>query len=417
MDDATSVFRQWGTRLGVHRYPLLAAVAVLIIAMVAAIITPVMAISAAIILVFVTLFAPLQTGRDKVSPEVGSRDQRLVHEQEQTLLNALPDPVLLLDMRGAILFANTAFDRQFGTAVEGTSVRMRFRAPEMQAFIQSLLAGETPKPVDFAERSQVERWFRATALTLRAAGGAGDRFGLTLQDMTELHRIDRMRSDFIANASHELRTPLASMTGFIETLAGPAKNDAAARKRFLPIMLEQAGRMSRLIDDLLSLSRFESGQGRGAFQMVDLSDVLSHVVDALKPMAKGEDIALNLTVPDNETASVNGNRDELVQLFENLVENAIKYGGSGGVVDVSLARAGTQWQASVADKGPGIDEEHIPRLTERFYRVDVEKSRGKQGTGLGLAIVKHIAGRHGARLRINSQLGQGTTFHVTFRAS
>ncbi len=240
---------------------------------------------------------------------------------------------------------------------------------------------------------------------------------LLLDDLSERRRSERVRVDFVANASHELRTPLASLAGFIETLQGPARDDPAARDRFLSIMHDQAERMSRLVSDLLSLSRIEMKAYVRPSDRVDLVTVVGHVVDALEPLARelGVEIEWN---PPSEPIEVTGDRDELIQLFENLVENACKYGQAGKRVIIKLVPGiGDSGPAvGVRDFGPGIAEEHIPRLTERFYRIDVEVSRGQRGTGLGLAIVKHIVARHRARMSVASTLGQGAEFTVTFPA-
>jgi two-component system, OmpR family, phosphate regulon sensor histidine kinase PhoR len=225
-----------------------------------------------------------------------------------------------------------------------------------------------------------------------------------------------MRVDFVANASHELRTPLASLTGFIETLQGPAKNDPNAREQFLGIMLDQARRMKRLIDDLLSLSRIEMRAHVVPDTEVDLTAIVRHVIDALAPVAIENEVDVRLTVPSTPVI-LPGDRDELVQVASNLIENAIKYGADGKRVDVTIepdanAQGAPGMILSVRDFGPGIAAEHLPRLTERFYRVDVKESRERKGTGLGLAIVKHIVQRHRGRLSVESVVGQGATFQV-----
>jgi two-component system phosphate regulon sensor histidine kinase PhoR len=236
-----------------------------------------------------------------------------------------------------------------------------------------------------------------------------------IEDRTETRRAEQLRSDFIANASHELRTPLASLVGFIETLQGPAREDVEARARFLKIMRDQATRMSRLIDDLLSLSRIEMKAHVRPSGEVDLVATVKHVADALEPLSRELGVAIRLDLPE-APVTVTGERDELIQVIENLIENACKYGQSGGRVEVAVAPAGEGAGPSFAvrDHGPGIAEEHIPRLTERFYRIDVDTSRKHRGTGLGLAIVKHILARHHARMTIDSRLGEGATFTVTF---
>ena len=224
-----------------------------------------------------------------------------------------------------------------------------------------------------------------------------------------------MRSDFIANASHELRTPLASLKGFIETLRGPARNDSAARERFLSIMEAQAARMARILDDLLSLSRIEMRVHVAPEGEAELSGIVGAVTKSLQPLADEARIAVRFA-PGAERFVVRGDRDELEQVFQNLIHNAIKYGREGGKVDVDISRRekrdGGHIAIAVADDGPGIAEEHLPRLTERFYRVDTATSRERGGTGLGLAIVKHILTRHRGELDIASRLGEGSTFTV-----
>src|SRR6185295_3102263 len=238
-----------------------------------------------------------------------------------------------------------------------------------------------------------------------------------LRDLTEIERINQMRADFIANASHELRTPLASLRGFIETLQAAAKDDPSARERFLAIMAEQASRMTRLIDALLSLSRVEMNAHVPPSGRVDLNDVLNSTKDTLEPLARETGFRLEVG-RFQRPAIVRGDRDELLQVMQNLVQNAFKYGERGGQVRIeakhipSLGRQSGRYAIAVVDNGLGIAPEHLPRLTERFYRVDVASSREKGGTGLGLAIVKHILNRHRGELAIASKPGKGSTFTV-----
>ena len=346
----------------------------------------------------------------------------------ERLADLLSDPMIFFDRGGTVLFANTAARDIFQSLENGTALYLRFRAPEMHALIQGVMADGQPRGIDYFERVPVDRWYRATVMALpdtsRQVGQRADQpgelggpefFALVFRDQSETRRIDRMRSDFVANASHELRTPLASLHGFIETLQGPARNDAAARDRFLGIMQKQAERMSRLIDDLLSLSRLEMRAHLPVSDPVDMVSVLNHVADTLAPLAAGLEVAVERHLPD-EPLFVTGARDELIQVFQNLVENACKYGQQGGRVVIRLEEDGSggtpEVVASVQDFGPGIAAEHLPRLTERFYRIDVETSRSHKGTGLGLAIVKHILTRHRGRLVVRSQLGEGSTFTV-----
>jgi two-component system phosphate regulon sensor histidine kinase PhoR len=263
--------------------------------------------------------------------------------------------------------------------------------------------------VEIFERVPLDRWFEAFVSPLRI--GENDLLLVTFNDLTPLRRADEMRADFVANASHELRTPLASLLGFVETLQGAAKDDAPAREKFLSIMRAQATRMARLIDDLLSLSRIELNAHLVPDTPVALGLIVRQVVDGLQMLARDRGVEIAVTVP-SEPVVVLGDRDELVRALENLVENALKYGASGKRVEVTLVRADAEAQLTVRDHGPGIPPEHLPRLTERFYRVDVTDSRAQGGTGLGLALVKHILNRHGGRLTIESKPGEGASFRM-----
>jgi two-component system, OmpR family, phosphate regulon sensor histidine kinase PhoR len=326
---------------------------------------------------------------------------------------ALPNPCFVLDRRGIVRFANHHALAAFSIR-PGEPLGFRLRVPELVAAFDRVAKGGPPERVEFSERVPTERWFAAWFAGLDQKS-AGDFVVLMLEDLSERRRADRIRVDFVANASHELRTPLASLAGFIETLQGSAREDPAARERFLSIMHDQATRMSRLIDDLLSLSRIELKVHVRPSDPVDLVPVIRHLTDALEPLARELGVAIDALLPA-DPVMVTGDRDELIQVFENLIENAIKYGHSGKRVVVAVKPAGdtTGAAVSVRDFGPGIAEEHLPRLTERFYRVDVESSREHRGTGLGLAIAKHILARHGARLTIESTLGEGAFFEVTF---
>jgi len=327
------------------------------------------------------------------------------------LLDGYTEPAVVLSSGGQIAHSNRAARAAFGAVDPGTLAVLRFRSPDLQRLIADGLDGRAGPPIDHFEPVPVERWFQVVAIPLADQRA---RLVLIFRDQSELRRIDRMRADFIANASHELRTPLATVTGFIETLRGPARNDPVARDRFLEIMQAQAGRMARLIDDLLSLSRLETKPLNRA-ETVDLGATVAAVVDALRPLAGEAGVAV--TVAADGEATVAGSRDELVQVFENILENAIKYGRSGGRVEVTIAAGDAARGAAVTirDFGPGIAEEHLPRITERFYRVD--DGAASKGTGLGLAIVKHIVTRHGAQLAIRSRPGEGAAFTIQFPAS
>ena len=329
------------------------------------------------------------------------------------LIEALPDPVVIVE-GDRIACANAPARALFPKMRIGELLAMVLRAPDVLDATQSVLLSGAAQTVPWRERVPVERIFEVRVAPYDAPEGPR-RVVLTLRDLTEAHRVERMRVDFIANASHELRTPLASLLGFVETLQGAARDDPKAREHFLAIMRDQGRRMARLIDDLLSLSRIEQNQHVLPQARVDLASVLGHVLDTLAPVAAETGVTIHFE-PPAQPVIVRDDRDELVRVAENLVENAIKYGArdDGTPTDVQVELSAERGQAlvRVRDHGRGISPEHLPRLTERFYRVDAGQSRAKGGTGLGLAIVKHIVARHRGRLSIESQLGKGATFIV-----
>lgn len=331
-------------------------------------------------------------------------------------LAALDIPALIIDREASVLVQNAAVEKAFGAFPTGAHISSKLRSPGLLDMVRETIATNTPNQIEHSERLPSERVYivRIAPVELPEADVETGFFLLSFRDISELRHIDRMRSDFVANASHELRTPLASLRGFIETIQGPAKADPKAQQRFLGIMLDQTTRMSRLVDDLLSLSRLELKSHIAPDQKVDLVPLLGHVRDSLLPLAGDLDVTINLHMPAGKV-EVLGDRDELVQVFENLMENACKYGQEGKAVEVTLLNEpGQAVEVVVSDSGPGIPAEHVPRLTERFYRVNVEDSRSKKGTGLGLAIVKHILTRHRARLIVKSEVGKGTDFTVRF---
>jgi two-component system phosphate regulon sensor histidine kinase PhoR len=345
-----------------------------------------------------------------MNEDIRRRDRSLI----RGLIEALPEAVLVIDRDDRIIAANAAVHSVLpGLQPEGQLARS-LRSPDVLDCVDRVRASLRTERVIWAEKVPVERLFEVSIAPL-----GGDEFEaaliLSLHDLSEARRVERMRVDFVANASHELRTPLASLLGFVETLQGPARDDSAARGKFLTIMREQAQRMSRLVDDLLSLSRIEQHLHVRPDTPVDLVGILRHIIDTLSPMAYDKHV--NLTIEAPPSVIVAGDRDELLRVAENLVENAIKYGAADAMtarkdVDIVIRVNGAQAHLSIRDYGPGIAQEHLPRLTERFYRVDAGQSRAKGGTGLGLAIVKHIAARHGGRLNIESRLGEGATFSV-----
>ncbi|MGA8388832.1 MAG: ATP-binding protein [Pseudolabrys sp.] len=340
--------------------------------------------------------------------------QALLIEQ---LIDGLPEAAIVLDREGRVIAFNEMAISIAPALRRGEPALIALRMPELVDAIRRAIRRHEPQRVEFFERVPLDRWFEAfvTPVTLTlGAGGTADILVMTFNDLTPLRRVEEMRADFIANASHELRTPLAALLGFIETLQGPAKDDLVARDKFLGIMQGQATRMARLIDDLLSLSRIELNAHLQPSTPVDLAPIVRQVVDGLQMLARDRGVEIKVALsPD--TLTVLGDRDELIRALENLIENALKYGAAGKRVDVTVGRAQTraglpEAHVSVRDYGPGISPEHLPRLTERFYRVDVADSRAQGGTGLGLALVKHVLNRHGGRLTIESTPGAGATF-------
>ncbi|MCQ0989377.1 ATP-binding protein [Jiella marina] len=336
-------------------------------------------------------------------------------------VEALQEPALIVDRDMLIRYRNPSSAIAFGNMALGDAVSLRFRSPELLSAIEAAMADAMVHSATLEEKRPVERHWGVEILPIPAFQGEKPHFFLVLfHDRTAERRVERMRTDFVANASHELRTPLASLTGFIETLQGPARDDPKAREQFLPIMREQAMRMSRLIDDLLSLSRVEMKRHVPVNTKADLVTVMNKVASQIEPVAKEIGVALIFEGPET-SAIVEGDEDELIQVFSNLVENACKYGPEGGRIELSVKRASERGEAvidaSVRDFGPGIPAEHVPRLTERFYRIDVGNSRSKRGTGLGLSIVRNILLRHKSRLIVESTLGQGSVFTARFPVS
>lgn len=331
--------------------------------------------------------------------------------------DALPLAVLIVDSNAQIIAANKSASDEFGRFDFGTPLLLRFRAPEMRQSYQLVCERLEAAHFEMHERVPMERWIRVDVCPVQQGVGKSGNCLIMFRDISESRKLDRIRADFVANASHELRTPLASISGFIDTLRGPAKDDENARQRFLGIMQEQANRMSRLIDDLLSLSRLEMRSMTDDAELLNLVSITNEAIDSMQPVAADSGVEIERQYK-SETFMIRGIRDELIQVVENLVENACKYGKSGKKVIVEIERRkadeASEIILSVRDFGPGIEAEHIPRLTERFYRANTNSASIQKGTGLGLAIVKHIVTRHRGRLSIASKPGKGSTFAIFF---
>jgi two-component system phosphate regulon sensor histidine kinase PhoR len=336
----------------------------------------------------------------------------------------LPDPLMLVDGAGRVMFSNRAMTAVVGTDTQNKRVSAVLRTPQVWQAVEQTAATGEPATVGFSFHVPVDRHFEAYIARTEQQPKLT---AVLLHDVTSAKRAEEARADFVANASHELRTPLAAVSGFIDTLKGHAKDDERAREKFLDIMSVEADRMRRLIDDLLSLTRIELNEHVPPSGAVDIVDVVRDAAATLQGLAQLDN--MTIAVADmSELPPVIGERDELIQVFQNLLHNAIKYGRVGGHVWVNFAVApgsiylpgrrspATMVAVTVRDDGEGIPREAIPRLTERFYRVDVKRSRERGGTGLGLAIVKHIVNRHQGRLQIESKLGDGSTFTILLPA-
>ena len=329
------------------------------------------------------------------------------------ILGGIPLPALIIAPDERIAVMNPPAVALFGQAMLGRHHAIALRHPEVQGVLGLALtqgqAGVARQVVPGPSQDQVHR---VTVTPLPEAAGVLCVF----EDLSEAEQMGQMRREFVANVSHELRSPLTALTGFIETLKGAARDDAAARDRFLAIMEREAGRMNRLIRDLLHLSRVEAEERVRPTDRVDVIDLLRSTKATLRPLAEAGGVTVRLEVAEGVQAVVQGDADQLVQVFQNLMENAVKYGRPKGEVLVrvmpdSLPKSAAL-RVDVIDQGEGIEPQHLPRLTERFYRVDGHRSREKGGTGLGLAIVKHIVQRHRGRLKIESEIGTGSTFTV-----
>ncbi len=373
-------------------------------------------------------FGPL--GGDELATALHRLDRALAEQRERraetdrllaTLLDALPDPLLLVGRERQVIGANQAAAALFGHPPVDKPIEASLRDPGLLAAVDEALDGHGEAQLTLQLAGPPSRAFGVLVVPVRLRRQAAALVGL--RELTEQLMIERVRQDFVANASHELRTPLTALRGFIDTLAGPARDDPEARERFLETMAGEAARMSRLVDDLLSLSRIEQSEHQAPSERVDPVDCLTSVVRGLRPYAHERNASLDLKLAP-WLPPVTADRDQLVQLLTNLIDNAIKYGGPAGEVTISGQHVAAAPPGAgpltgraalrivVSDRGPGIAREHLPRVTERFFRVDPARSRQVGGTGLGLAIVKHILRRHRGHLAIDSELGSGTTVTV-----
>jgi two-component system, OmpR family, phosphate regulon sensor histidine kinase PhoR len=419
-DTPSSFFSPWPDRLRHSAIVLLAAALALSVVVVLGELSLVRAVA-----IFVCIGAAALVPWRLHDTAAAREDVRGVNPVESAavaaVVDGMPDPAVLLDRAGRVIHLNAAAAQLAPALRKNELAQFALRSPEIITALREAIATTEPRRATYLDHVPVDRWMELVIIPVPVPTtfGSTDKCMLmTFHDQTPLRRVEEMRADFVANASHELRTPLAALSGFIDTLQGPARDDAKARERFLGIMHTQATRMARLIDDLLSLSRVELSAHVRPDTLVDIVPIILQVVDGLEPLARERQVDVTVDLPE-PPAWIAGDREELLRLFENLVENALKYGASGGKVIVSLAMATSsegqpEIRAQVRDFGPGIAPEHLPRLTERFYRVDVGDSRAQGGTGLGLSLVKHIVNRHRGRLLIESVLKNGATFTACF---
>jgi two-component system phosphate regulon sensor histidine kinase PhoR len=414
-----------------------------------AVLTALLAAAVIVTFVFVYFIGTADQDREAIRAAGdigGEHEKQLRLETERAfraaMIDALPEPAMYIDAQGKIESANAAARRQFRFVGAEPLLAVVVRRPELVDAVAAARKENAAQIFEFVERDETDRYFSCVAAPLVSPISAG--VLVTMHDLTEIKRAEFARVDFLANASHELRTPLTSLSGFIETMRGPARQDPEAWDRFLEIMHGQAERMRRLIADLLSLSRIELNEHRPPDTRADLAAVVAEVGDALQPVAAEKQVKLRISGPSTGVF-VTGVRDELSQVAQNLVDNAIKYSSAGDIVEIEvrsgLAReeaaslAGRRWEGAghmsiatapagapggapgrfamlrVTDSGPGIDRQHLPRLAERFYRVD--PGRGlRRGTGLGLAIVKHVVTRHRGAFLVESEVGRGSAFGV-----
>lgn len=339
----------------------------------------------------------------------------LLRRADEAIVEALPDPLLVLGPDRTPLRANAAARARFGAETPAL-----LRHPALAAAVERAQAERLPQHASLALPVPLPRDLTAQVIPMDPPLADGGALVVVLTDRTRERQVERMRADFVANASHELRTPLASLIGFIDTLRGPAEDDPAARAQFLGIMAEQAERMRRLVDDLLSLSRIEVGEHLPPTGEADLVMLARAEAAALAPLLAQRRTSLRCDLSEPALASP-ADADQLGQVLRNLLENAIRHGREGGEVVLRVVAEARQGKPgvllSVSDDGPGIPKQHLPRLTERFYRVDRGRSRAAGGTGLGLAIVKHIVNRHRGVLGIESEEGQGARFSVWLPAA
>ncbi len=378
-------------------------------------------LAAAVVLVgYASLWALVDRSAKTDAPEQSVEPSELPIGFGRALLQQMPAPLIVIGAAGRLTYLNPAAEALvLGGATVGQPYSALIRAPAFVDMVADVLRNGEDRKITFTSLRERERHLEARASLLPEGGDFGEekQVIVQLEDRTGDHLAMQTRTDFIANASHELRTPIASILGFIETLRGHARDDPEAREQFLGIMAKQGHRMQRLVEDLMSLSRIEMSAHVKPSESVAWDKLALEAASTLLPIAKKAGVDLDLAIdPAAPDLLVSGDRDQLAQVIVNLVDNAVKYGGDGGQVTVSIADRNPSYPGkvgiSVTDDGPGIARSHLPRLTERFYRVNASQSRDKGGTGLGLAITKHILNRHEGEMDIRSAPGEGSRFTI-----
>ncbi len=357
--------------------------------------------------------------QDRKNKRLADFERKITHKREvkslrSNALDGVPSPILLIDSNNIISFANSPACTLLGKDIVSNDVFLYLRQSNFVAALEKVLSGNERNEGAIRYTNSQGRSFDVTVAPVGASPSDSDtsmQAMVFFYEVTSLLQTEQMRVDFVANASHELRTPLTTITGFIETLQGPASNDSSARSRFLDIMAHESGRMIRLIDDLLSLSRIEMTRHVAPDQSLDLENLITSTIRTVAAQAKERGLSFETHLGPN-LPKVLVDSDQITQVFLNLVGNAVKYADAQTKIHISATphQNGRNLVIAIRDEGPGIAPEHLARLTERFYRVDTARSRKMGGTGLGLAIVKHILLRHSSQLEIKSSVGEGTSF-------
>ena len=352
--------------------------------------------------------------QDAIKQEIQETyNTKITYQVVKGLLNILPSPYILIDRNGRLTFINAEAKSIVPDSQIGSHISNVFRSPVFLSAVENAILKDKEKILSFEIETPQFRQLKAHIFFISSSkipNSFNDIFIQFTDESTHI-RSEKIRTDFVANASHELRTPLTSIMGYIETLQGHAKKDVKMQKVFLDLMNKQAGKMERLISDLMSLSRLEIDELKPISSTCSVKEIIEELVNSLKPLSVDNNVSLSFKIPKN-FSSVIGDPSQLRQLFSNLIENAIKYSGKKSKVNIYISKEKNKdmFGVVVEDNGHGIAPEHLSRLTERFYRANSSAEIEKEGTGLGLSIVKHILIRHRGKLQIDSKLGKGSKF-------